>query len=163
VLPVGTCLPGQVDPTGKWKECLQSLARNAKSFVNLLAYGHYTGVFIGTRGTARPCQRCLDPRVSGLSPEYSHEGRLQIVIKVNPITGTTLIALVLVGPITMGRITHGPPLVVRAREVHSHRQGLRLATRKRRGSHRPPSAWRPRLVLVCCGCSLRLHDERMKS
>jgi hypothetical protein len=29
------CLPGQIDPTREWKECLQSLARNAKSFVDL--------------------------------------------------------------------------------------------------------------------------------
>jgi hypothetical protein len=95
--------------------------------------GHCTRVFIGTRGAACPCQRRLDPRVPGLSPEYSHEGRLQIVIKVNLITDTTLITLVLAGPITMGRITHGPPPVVREQEVHRYRQGLRLATRERRG------------------------------
>jgi hypothetical protein len=146
---VGTCLPGQVDPTRKWKACLQSLARNAKSFVNLPVPGHNTGVFIGTRGAACLCQRRLDPRVPGLSPEYSHEGRLQIVIKVNLITDTTLITLVLVGPITMGRITHGPPPVVREREVRRRRQGLLLATREQRGSHRPPPDRRPQLVLVC--------------
>jgi hypothetical protein len=96
-----------------------------------------------------PCQRRLDPLVPGLSPEYSLEGRLQIVIKANLITDTALIALVLVGPITMGRIIHGPPPVLRTREVRSHRQGLRLVTRERRGPHRPPSGRRPRLVLVC--------------
>jgi hypothetical protein len=32
---VGTCSPGQVDPTGKWKEYLQSLSWDGKSFVNL--------------------------------------------------------------------------------------------------------------------------------
>jgi hypothetical protein len=147
--------------------CLQSLARNAKSFINLLVYGHCTVVFIGTRGTACPCQRRLDPRVPGLSPEYSPEGRLQIVIKVNLITDTTLIALVLVGPITMGRVTHGPFPVVRAREVRSHRQGLCLATRERRGSHRPPSGRRPRLVLVCSVdvafvCAMRGRSRRAK-
>jgi hypothetical protein len=31
-----------------------------------------------------------------------------MVIKVNPITDTTLIAPDLTGPIIMGRITHGP-------------------------------------------------------
>jgi hypothetical protein len=73
---VGTCLPGQVDPMGKRKVCLQSLARNAKSFVYPPVPGHCTGVFIGTRGAACPCQRCLDPQVPGLSLEYSHRGRL---------------------------------------------------------------------------------------
>jgi hypothetical protein len=46
------------------------------------------GVFIGTQGASCPCQRRLHPRVPGLSPEYSHEGRLQTVIKVKPITDT---------------------------------------------------------------------------
>jgi hypothetical protein len=47
------------------------------------------GVFIGTRGAACLCQRRLYPRVPSLSPEYSHERRLQTVIKVNTITDTT--------------------------------------------------------------------------
>jgi hypothetical protein len=34
-LTVGTCSPGQVDPTGKWKEYWQSLSWDGKSFVNL--------------------------------------------------------------------------------------------------------------------------------
>jgi hypothetical protein len=59
------------------------------------------GVFIGTRGAVCYCQRRLDPRVPSLSPEYSHEERLQMVIKVNPITDMTLIAPDLTGPITM--------------------------------------------------------------
>jgi hypothetical protein len=42
-LLVGTCLPGQVDPMGKWKVCLQSLARNAKSLVNLSCMGTIRG------------------------------------------------------------------------------------------------------------------------
>jgi hypothetical protein len=54
-------------------------------------WGHCTRVFIGTRGAAGPCQRRLYPRVPGLSPEYSHKGRLQTVIKVNHITDTTLL------------------------------------------------------------------------
>jgi hypothetical protein len=133
-----------------------------QSFVNIPVYGHCTGVFIGTRGAICPCQRCFDPQVPGLSPEYSHEGRLEIVIKVNLITDMALIALVLARPITMGRITHGPPLVVRAQEVR-----LRLATRERRGSHRPPSGRRPRLVLVCYMdvafvCAMRGRSRRAK-
>jgi hypothetical protein len=52
------------------------LTRDVKSHVNLPVLGHSTGVFIGTRGVAYPCQRHLDPRVPGLSPEYSHKGRL---------------------------------------------------------------------------------------
>jgi hypothetical protein len=40
---LGTCLLGQVDPNGEWKVCLQSLARNAKSFVNLLCAGTIRG------------------------------------------------------------------------------------------------------------------------
>jgi hypothetical protein len=118
---------------------LQSLTQNAKSFVNLPVPQHSTGVFIGTRGATCPCQRYLDPRVPGLSPEYSHEGRLQTVITVNLITDTALITPVHAGPISMGRITHGPPSVVGEREVRRLWQGLRLVTRERRGSNRPSS------------------------
>jgi hypothetical protein len=79
--------------------------------------GHSTGVFIGTRGAVSPCQRHLDPRVPGLSPEYSHEGRLQTVITVNVLTDTALITYVHAGPNSMGQIAHGPLSVVREREV----------------------------------------------
>jgi hypothetical protein len=48
---VGTCLPGQVDSTGEWRECLQSSTGNDNSSVNLATQGHCTGVFIGTRVT----------------------------------------------------------------------------------------------------------------
>jgi hypothetical protein len=54
-------------------------------------------------------------------------------MKLNLITDTTLIALDLAGPITMGQITHGPPPVVGMREVRRYRQSLHLATRQRRG------------------------------
>jgi hypothetical protein len=70
--------------------------------------GHCTGVLIGTQGAAYLCQSRLHPRVLGLSPEYSHEGRLQTIIKVNPITNMALNRPDLAGPITMGRIKHGP-------------------------------------------------------
>jgi hypothetical protein len=39
---------GQVDPTGEWRECLQSSTGNDNSSVNLATQGHCTGVFIGT-------------------------------------------------------------------------------------------------------------------
>jgi hypothetical protein len=50
------------------------LTRDVKSHVNLPMLGHNTGVFIGAQGAVCPYQRHLDPRVPGLSPEYSHEG-----------------------------------------------------------------------------------------
>jgi hypothetical protein len=96
---------------------LQGLTRYTKSFVNLHVPGHSTGVFIGARESACPCQRHLDPRVPGLSLEYSHEGRLQTVITVNFITDTALITYVHAGPNSMGQIAHGPPSVVRERVV----------------------------------------------
>jgi hypothetical protein len=40
---LGTCLPRQVDPMREWKVCLKSLARNAKSFVNLACVGTVRG------------------------------------------------------------------------------------------------------------------------
>jgi hypothetical protein len=44
---LGTCSPGQVDPTGEWKECKQGLTRDGDRSVNPASQGHYTGVFIG--------------------------------------------------------------------------------------------------------------------
>jgi hypothetical protein len=124
-------------------------------------------VFIGTREAAYPCQRRLHPRVPGLSTEYSHRGRLQIVIKVNLITNTALIALVLAGPTTMGRIPHGPLLAATTREARRLRQGLRLATRERRIPHRSSSGRRLRLVLTCFVnmafvCAIRRRSHRAK-
>jgi hypothetical protein len=40
---VGTCFPVQVDPTGKWRECLQSSTGDGNSSVNLASQGHCTG------------------------------------------------------------------------------------------------------------------------
>jgi hypothetical protein len=42
------------------------------------------------------------PRVPGLSPEYSHEGRLHMVIIVEGITDVARNVLILAGPVTMG-------------------------------------------------------------
>jgi hypothetical protein len=80
-----------VDPTGKWKECKQSLTWDDICSVNLASQGHYTGVFIGTRVSNVPRQGRLCPRVPGLSPEYSHKGGLQTVItekllQIRPVT-----------------------------------------------------------------------------
>jgi hypothetical protein len=58
---VGTCSPGRVDPTGKWKECLQSLTWDGNSSVNLASQGHCMGVFIGTRVTTRPLSKTFMP------------------------------------------------------------------------------------------------------
>jgi hypothetical protein len=73
---VGTCSPGQVDPTGKWKECKQSLVWDGNCSINLASQGRCTGVFIGTRVSNAPRQGRLYHRVPGLSPEYSYKGRL---------------------------------------------------------------------------------------
>jgi hypothetical protein len=42
------------------------LTWDVKSHVNLSVLWRSTGVFIGTRGVAYPCQRHLDPGVPGL-------------------------------------------------------------------------------------------------
>jgi hypothetical protein len=81
----------QVDPTGKWKECKQSLTWDDNCSVHLAPQGHCTGVFIGTRVSNVPRQGRLCPQVLGLSPEYSHKGRLQTVItekllQIRPVT-----------------------------------------------------------------------------
>jgi hypothetical protein len=88
---VRTCSLGQVDPMGKWKECKQSLTRDDNCSVNLAFQGHCTGVFIGTRVSHVLRQGRLCPRVPGLSPKYSHKGRLQTVIiekllQMRPVT-----------------------------------------------------------------------------
>jgi hypothetical protein len=126
------------------------------------AWALYGGIYRYLRGRLS-LPKMFRPSSTWFIPRIFPWGRLQIVITVNLITDTALITLVLAGPITMGRITYGPPPVVRERVVRRRRQGLRLATRDRRGSRRPPSDRRPRLALVCCGFSLRLCNERTKS
>ena len=93
------------------------LTRDVKSHVNLPVLWHSTGVFIGTRGVACPCQRHLDPRVPGLSLEYSHEGGLQPVITVYFIIDTAQPTCAHAGPSFVGRTIHGPLPVLRKREV----------------------------------------------
>jgi hypothetical protein len=82
--------------------------------VNLASQGHCTGVFIGTRVSNVPRQGRLYPRVPGLSPEYSHKGRLQTVITKKAITDEARNMLVHAGPVTVGRIPRGPPGEMRA-------------------------------------------------
>jgi hypothetical protein len=130
-------------------------------------HGHYTRVFIGTRVAVCLCQRRLHPRVPGLSVEYSLEGTLQIAIKINLITDTALIVLVLAGPITMGRIPHEPLLAVMTQEARRLRQVLRLATRDRMDPHRSLSGRCLRLVLTCSVnvafiCAMRRRSRRAK-
>jgi hypothetical protein len=92
------------------------LTPDVKSHVNLSVPGHSTRVFIGTRGVANPCQRHLDPRVPGLSPEYFHKGRLQTVITIYLIIDMTQFTHAHVGPSFMGRTVHGPLSVMRTRD-----------------------------------------------
>jgi hypothetical protein len=54
-------LLGKLIPTGKWKECLQSLTWEGNSSVNLASQGHCMGVFIGTRVTTRPLSKTFMP------------------------------------------------------------------------------------------------------
>jgi hypothetical protein len=86
---------------------------NGDSSVNLASQGHCTGVFIGTRVSTVPWQGRLCPQVPGLSSEYSHKGRLQTVITEKAITDEAHNMLIRAGPVTVGRIPHGPPDTMR--------------------------------------------------
>jgi hypothetical protein len=97
---------------GKWGKRICNANTGCQSHNNFLpALWHSTVVFIGTRGTARPCQVHLDPRLPSLSLEYSHERRLQQVITTYFITDTAQPTLLTqgpdAGPCYMGRIVHG--------------------------------------------------------
>jgi hypothetical protein len=142
--------------------CLQGLARNAKSFVHP-SCGHCTGVFIGTRVVVYLCQRRLYPRVPDLSPEHSHEGRLHAVIMVTLITDTTLIALVLARPITMGRIPHGPPRAVTTWEARRLRQKPSPCNARAKGATQVSVQSVPSTCTdAFYGCG-HLRDEKTKS
>jgi hypothetical protein len=104
---VGTRSPEQVDPTGEWRECLQSSTGNGNSSVNLLPKGYCTGVFIGTRVPTVLRQGRLCPRVPRVSSECSPKGRLQTVITEKAITDEAHNTLIPAGPITVGRIPLG--------------------------------------------------------
>jgi hypothetical protein len=113
VILVGTRSPGQVDPTGKWKECLQSLTWDGNSSINLAPQGYCTGVFIGTRVTTHPLSKTFMPSSTRSIPEYSHERRLQTVITEKAIIDAAHNMLIRVGPVTVGRIPPGLPDAVR--------------------------------------------------
>jgi hypothetical protein len=102
---VGTCLSGQVGPTGNGGEICENNTGCQSNSIFLSALCHSTGVFIGT---ARPRKGHLDPRLPSLSPKYSLEGRLQRVITAYFITDTAQPTLLHTGSCYMGQIVHGP-------------------------------------------------------
>jgi hypothetical protein len=115
-------------------------------------------------GTWVKCAHCHPYRVPGLSPEYSHEGRLQTVITVKAITDTTRNTLILAGPVIMGRIPHGPPGAVTTWETRRLRQSLRLATARAKWTELVSVQSMPSACLdAFCGCSLRRSDEETKA
>jgi hypothetical protein len=79
------------------------------SSVNLASQGHCTGVFIGTRVPNVPRQGRLCPRVPGLSQNILINGRVTDRHYRKAITDEARNLLVHTGPVTMGRIPHGPP------------------------------------------------------
>jgi hypothetical protein len=83
------------------------------ALLNLASQGRCTGVFIGTRVSTFPWQGNLCPRVPGLSSEYSYKGRLQTVITEKAITDEARNTFIPAGPVTVGRIPHGPPDAMR--------------------------------------------------
>jgi hypothetical protein len=98
-----------------------------------LTLWHSTGVFIGNRGTARPCERHLDPQLPSLSPEYSLKRMLQRVITAYLITDSAQPTLPTprldAGPCYMGRIAHGPLPALRGTRPHGLRGAFVLACR----------------------------------
>jgi hypothetical protein len=88
---VGTCSPGQVDPTGEWKQRKQGFNSRWQCSVNLASQGHCTGVFIGAWVPNVSMQRRMYPQAPGLYPEYSYKGGLQTIItekllQIGPVT-----------------------------------------------------------------------------
>jgi hypothetical protein len=78
---------------------MQGLMMKGNNSVNLASQGHCTGVLIGTRESNVPRQGQLCPRVSGLSPEYSHKGGLQTVITEKLLQMRPVICLSMQGPL----------------------------------------------------------------
>jgi hypothetical protein len=106
---VGTRSGEQVDPTGGWRECLQSSTGNSNSSVNLPRQRYCTWVFIGARVPTALKQGRLCPREPRVSSEYSPKGRLHTVITEKAITDEARNTLIHAGPVTVGRIRLGLP------------------------------------------------------
>jgi hypothetical protein len=83
---------------------------------------------------------------------------------VKAITDVARNALILAGPVTMGRIVHKPPGAVTTWETHRLQQSLSLAIARAKGTA-PVSV--QSISLGCsdayCGCSLRQSDEETKA
>jgi hypothetical protein len=158
---LGTFLSRKVNLTGKRKVCFKGLVWNAKSFFPPYC-GQCTGVFIGTRAAACPLTKTFMPSSTWFIPRIFPRGEVIGNHYGIAITDTTLNTLILVGPIVMGRIPHGPPVAVMTWETCRLRQSLRLATRLRRGPCRSPSGRRLRHVQTRCGCD-HLHNGQAKS
>jgi hypothetical protein len=56
------------------------------------------------------------PQAPRLSPEYSHKAGLQTVITGKPLQIRHVMRSGHAGPVTMGRITRGPPCWTRPRD-----------------------------------------------
>jgi hypothetical protein len=142
--------------------CLQGLVRNAKSFSHYCC-GHCTGVFIGTRAAVCPLSKTFMPSSTRFIPRILPQGEVTCSHYSKAITDTTLNALIFVGPITMGRIPHGPPGAATTWETRRLRQSHRRATRPRRGPRRSPSSRRLRPALrrvvdvTICAMGRRSH------
>jgi hypothetical protein len=139
------------------------LTRDVKSHVNLPVLGHSTRVFIGARGATYLCQRHLDPRVPGLSLEYSHEGGYRQSLRYTllltwPNSRMPTWGLALWAKLTWaslhGEGAGGPVVFDRAfvlsRRSEGGRTGLRLVS-----AHG--------LSGGSCGCVLCLRNARWKS
>jgi hypothetical protein len=86
---VGTCSPVQVDPTGECSDVNRVFSRDGNS---------------------------MCPQAPRLSPEYSHKAGLQTVIAGRPLQIRPAMRSGHAGPVTMGRITRGPPCWTRSQD-----------------------------------------------
>jgi hypothetical protein len=144
---VGTCLSGHLDPMGNGERGFVALTRGVKATTFLSAVWHSMGVFIGNRGTARPCQGHLGPQLPSLSPEYSLTGGGGVTVSHYDIlyyrhnlthsAHTTSEGEALQHG---SNCTRAPPCAEGDKALWSS-GGLRLGLSERRGAHRPPYGW----------------------
>jgi hypothetical protein len=113
---VGTCSPGQVDPTGKWRECLQSSTGNDNSSVNLRSHGHCTRVFIGTRVATHPLPKTFLPSSTRFIPRIFPQVEVQTVITEKAITDAARNTLIRAGSSQWAESHLGLPTAVRVRD-----------------------------------------------